>query len=77
VIYAAMRVPEVWSFNGSQIQIRLLRADGTYEVSQKSLSFPEIPVAEIVRFFAPDQTSDFLRAVREFRAWLRQMLGKP
>jgi Uma2 family endonuclease len=75
-IYAALKVPEVWSFDGSQLHIRCLDANGVYQLSETSRAFPEVPLAEIVRFLAPEQRSDYLSAMQEFRVWLQQLLGK-
>jgi hypothetical protein len=75
-IYAVLNIPEVWSFNGTAIIIRSLQADGTYQITEKSKAFPEIAVAEIVPFLFPDPNMDFLTALRQFRAWVRQILGK-
>ena len=75
-IYAALNVPELWSFNGTAIIIRCLQTDGTYQIAEKSKAFPEIPVAQIVPFLFPDPSTDFLTALRQFRAWVRQILGK-
>jgi Uma2 family endonuclease len=76
-ICASLRIPEVWTYNGKRIRVRRLRADGKYEVCATSQFFPEIPIAEIARFLDMDTTPDYATAVREFRAWVRQILGKP
>jgi hypothetical protein len=76
-ICASLRIPEVWSFNGEQLRVYRLQADGTYQVSDKSHFFPLIPIAEIVRFLNPPEGSGYLAAVQEFRGWLRRLLGKP
>lgn len=75
-IYATLNVAEVWSFNGTVIVIRCLQADGTYQTTEKSKAFPEIPIAQIVPFLFPDPNTDYLTALRQFRAWIRQILGK-
>jgi Uma2 family endonuclease len=76
-ICAALRIPEVWRFDGEHIRVHRLQTEGTYRVSEKSRFFPEIPLDEIVRFLNRDPTPDYLTAVQDFRAWLRQILGKP
>jgi Uma2 family endonuclease len=75
-IYAALRVAEVWTFDGATIKVRCLEPDGTYRECEKSRYFPEVPLDEIAGFLGPDPSKDFLTVVREFRAWLRQILGK-
>ncbi|SRR5260370_20665035 len=75
-IYASLNIAEVWTFNGTAITIRCLQADGTYQITDKSKAFPEVPVSQIVSFLLPDPTTDYLTALRQFRAWVRQILGK-
>lgn len=48
-ILAALRVPELWRFEGEVIKVYLLK-EGTYVSSERSLAFPEVPVGELVRF---------------------------
>jgi Uma2 family endonuclease len=76
-ICAALRIPEVWRFDGKKIRVHLLQPDGTYQEGEKSRCFPQIPVHEVVRFLNRVTTPDCLSAVQEFRAWVRQLLGKP
>jgi hypothetical protein len=75
-ILAALEVPEVWTFDGTAIRVHHLQANGTYELADKSRFFPEIPLGELARFIGPEGT-DYLTAIRKFRAWVRQILGKP
>jgi Uma2 family endonuclease len=76
-ICAALRIPEVWRFDGRSIRVHRLQADGTYVIGETSQVFPEVPLAEVVRFLNRAATLDYLTAVQEFRAWLRELLGKP
>lgn len=76
-IYAALCVPEVWRFNGQTLQVHLLQADGTYQIAERSLAFPDIPATELVRFLQPDQITDYLSVIRALRTWLREQLKKP
>ena len=52
-IFAAFRIPEVWCYDGDELRIYLLQADGAYQRSERSLAFPSIPVKELARFFPP------------------------
>lgn len=76
-IFAAFRIPEVWCYDGEELRIHLLQADGTYLLSGRSLAFPSIPVKELVRFFPPAGSSDYLTAVAAVRAWVRSLIKKP
>jgi len=76
-ILAALRVPEVWTFDGSVIRVLCFQADGTYQVQERSRFFSEVPLADLARFVDPNGSTDYLSAMRAFREWLRQVLGKP
>jgi hypothetical protein len=72
-IYAALGVPEVWRFDGSQLEAMILQRGGRYSAGA-SRAFPTVPVDGIVQFldraFDTDQTS-----VRQsFREWLRSVV---
>lgn len=71
-IYSAIRVPEVWRWNGRALTVCLLGADGNYAVSSTSLSFPFLPIAELPRFIHMLQSMSETSVVRAFREWVRQ-----
>jgi Uma2 family endonuclease len=71
-IYASLSVPEVWSYDGSEIIIRILQPGGEYSVSSRSVALPEIPVSELSRFLGRLGTVDETELVESFRAWLRE-----
>jgi Uma2 family endonuclease len=73
-IYAALRVPQVWCFDGKSLRVYLLQPDGTYLQANESPTFPGIPVAEIVRFVQPEK--DYLSVQSEFRAWAERHRGR-
>jgi Uma2 family endonuclease len=75
-IYAALKVPEVWCFNGSALRVLCLQLDGTYLPVAESQYFPGIPLGELVRFLTLMEADDALTVIRQFRAWVRQRLGK-
>jgi Uma2 family endonuclease len=71
-IYAALRIPEVWRFNGRSLKVQRLRADRTYATVSRSPLFPTLPLQEVVRWLqrglaAPDQNA----WVRDVREWIR------
>ena len=39
-VYAALRVPELWRYDGVRLTALLLQPDGTYRPSPASLAFP-------------------------------------
>jgi Uma2 family endonuclease len=73
-IYAALKVPQVWCFDGESERVYLLQPDGTYQQANESPTFPGIPVAEMVRFLQPEE--DYLTVQRKFRAWVRRQRGR-
>jgi Uma2 family endonuclease len=74
-LFAAF-VPEVWCYDGEELRIYLLQPDGSYKLSEQSLAFPSIPIKELVRFFPPAGSADYLGTVAAVRAWVRSLLGK-
>jgi len=76
-IYAALQVPEVWRLDGQSLGFYLLGPDGKYAAAQTSLALPLLTPTEVLRFLALGATLDANAVVRQFRAWVRQQLGKP
>jgi Uma2 family endonuclease len=72
-IYAALRVPELWRFDGSRLQIRLLNTSGAYEDASSSLAFPFLPMPEFMSFVKRMATDPQLKLFDEFRAWVRSI----
>jgi Uma2 family endonuclease len=73
-IYAALGVPEIWRFDGRRL-ICLHRhteqATGPrYVPADKSLSFPQLSLADFNRFIEIACSQGQSVAVREFRKWL-------
>jgi len=75
-IYAALGVPEVWRFDGSGLQVLRLQANRAYQTARESLFFGQLPVGELVRFLIQAGTADDLTIVRQFRAWVLQVVDK-
>lgn len=75
-ILAALRVPEVWRFDGETLRVLLLGQDGQYHESPRSRVFPFLPVAELVRFVNLRTTHSDTAIVRAFREWLRDQKAR-
>jgi Uma2 family endonuclease len=75
-IYAALKVPEIWRISLSGIQVGRLQSDGQYAWGEESAVLPGFPFAEALRFLQMYNTTDQLSIVRQFRAWVREHLGK-
>lgn len=70
-IHAALKVPEVWRWDGEHLFVHLLTAKGTYRVSKRSKSFPFLPLDEFASFLKRTDLSD-MKLFRAFRAWVRE-----
>jgi Uma2 family endonuclease len=71
-IYAALRVPEIWRFDGENLCIDILQADGKYQSSETSRSFPFLPVAELARYLSLVPQVGETQCMRMFMQWLRE-----
>ena len=72
-VYADIRVPEIWRYNGKSLQILVLE-NREYIRSDRSLAFPSIPISEISRFLEQAETMEYLDLVRAFRSWLKNKI---
>jgi Uma2 family endonuclease len=71
-IYAALRVPEVWRYDGRTLEILQLRIDQSYATVEISPSFPWLPMARFRQFLAESGgTIGETHWIRSFRAWVR------
>lgn len=73
-IYSAIRVPEVWRYDGEMLQIHHLQADGTYQVVDCSPHFPFVRGADLVRFLNLRTQMDENALIRRFRDWVREQI---
>ncbi len=71
-IYAALKVPEIWRFDGEDLQVELLQPDSTYRPSQTSAAFPFLPVFELPRFIALAEQVGLTQALKQFVEWVRE-----
>jgi Uma2 family endonuclease len=72
-IYAALRVPEVWRWDGETLRVLLLTSRGNYRQSERSKAFPFLPLAELAGFLRRAGQSETQR-LRSFRAWVRKQM---
>ncbi|HUG90439.1 MAG TPA: Uma2 family endonuclease, partial [Planctomycetaceae bacterium] len=71
-VYARLRVPELWRFNGESLRVLLLTKSGKYKEAEFSRAFPTLPVQELVPFLLPDEERDETTMLRQFIEWVRQ-----
>jgi Uma2 family endonuclease len=68
-IYAAFRVPELWSWRSSELKVYELNQEGGYVVRETSICFPAFPIAkvqEIVRQLCIAHEADLILSFREW-----------
>ena len=70
-LFARTGVPEVWRYDGSQVQILML-IDGQYGVVEHSMAFPLLTGAVLTEFLEAGIELDRLEWSSRLRAWLRQ-----
>jgi hypothetical protein len=75
-IYAALRVPEVWRFDGQVVHVHLLAPDGTYAESPSSRAFPFLPIAELGHFMSLRGVQGNAALIRGFRTWVREQIAR-
>jgi Uma2 family endonuclease len=75
-IYAAIKVPEIWRFDGLTLEFLALGPDGRYARRDHSLAFVWITPADLLRFMALKSKMDQNAVVREFRNWVRQQIQR-
>jgi hypothetical protein len=74
-IYATLRVPEVWRYNGKVLTFNELQADGSYAVIAHSKAFPLISPADLMKFLPMREQMDENAVIRQFREWVRQRIA--
>jgi Uma2 family endonuclease len=72
-IYASLRVAEFWRYENQRLYVYQF-VGGKYELCDKSLAFPFLPVAEICEFIEQSKTIGQRAAVRLFKARIREVL---
>jgi Uma2 family endonuclease len=70
-IYSALGVPEIWRYDGRRLRVFLLDEDD-YVESPTSRAFPQLPLAELVRFLDRRSSLSETQLIRAFREWVRK-----
>jgi Uma2 family endonuclease len=75
--YQALRVPELWRWNGSKLEINVL-FDGKYVESNTSSIFPNLPIHQVIpEYLMLSKTNGRNAAMKAFRVWTRQQISTP
>jgi Uma2 family endonuclease len=72
-LYAAMRIPELWRFDGTKFGIWSLQSNGIYTPTPTSRYFPAISAAAIAGCVIDMTTVDDAARLRRFREWVRTL----
>lgn len=73
--YEAIGISEIWRCDRGKLIIYILQ-NVTYQESETSSIFPNIPVAEIIsQYFSKIKTLPMSAIRREFRQWLNENIG--
>ena len=75
-IYAALGVPELWRFDGDTLRVFVLGPDGKYRQSDKSLSFPALPLAEFQTYLRRPPETPEIEWFKMFQQWARTKIKK-
>ena len=75
-IYAAIRIPEVWCYEGrtETVTIRVLQADGRYAVVERSRCLPLVSAADLTMFVQRRKSEEENSLLKAFREWVREQL---
>ncbi|ALF53984.1 MULTISPECIES: Uma2 family endonuclease [Nostoc] len=75
-IYQALKVPELWRFEKGTLKINVLQ-DGNYVESKSSLSFPDLPLIELIpQYLEQSKILGRNATLKAFRSWIREYLSK-
>ncbi|HEV3339351.1 MAG TPA: Uma2 family endonuclease [Pirellulales bacterium] len=69
-VYAALRVPEIWRYDGELLRVCLLQPDGTYAETARSLNLPQLAPQQVAYFLGLRHTTRETQWARTFRRWV-------
>jgi Uma2 family endonuclease len=74
-IYAALKIPEIWRFDGDLLRVARLTRDGTYQLGDQSFVFPWLPLDDVAQLILEGETGDQSRWGRRVRRWVREEIA--
>jgi Uma2 family endonuclease len=69
-VYGALRIPEIWRYDGESLRVCLLQPDGTYTDSARSLNLPQLPPQQVASFLGLRHQTRETQWARTFRQWV-------
>jgi Uma2 family endonuclease len=74
-IYAALRVPELWHYDGNHLNCLLLGSDGQYHPAANSVAFPFLRPGDLARFIRMLPAHNEMAMKQAFREWVKSDLA--
>lgn len=71
-IYAALRVPEVWRWDGKTLTVHVLGGKAAYRLSKRSKAFPFLSLEELETFLNNSTRASGSLFTRACRIWIRE-----
>ncbi|MEH1828979.1 MAG: Uma2 family endonuclease [Nostoc sp.] len=73
--YQALKVPELWRWNGNKLQINVL-FNGQYVESDISSIFPNLPICQVIpEYLMLSKIHGRNATMKAFRAWIREQVS--
>jgi Uma2 family endonuclease len=73
--YEVLKVPELWRFNGSTLEIDVLQNE-TYRTSEFSPNFPKIPLIQAIpEYLERSKQVGRNQTMRAFRTWIKEQVS--
>lgn len=72
-IYAALKIPEIWRFDGENLFVLVLGEDIKYRAAVESQAIPGFNPKNLATHLARRNELDELSWLREFRSWVRRL----
>jgi Uma2 family endonuclease len=76
-LYAAVKILELWRFDGTRFDIWALQSNGSYALAESSRYFPAVTAAAINGCLIDLATVDDTARLRRFREWIRSLPPTP
>lgn len=73
-IYSALKVPEIWRYNGSKVKFYEL-FNNKYVERDYSIAFPLVSASDINNFIEQSKTKPEIALLKSFRAWIRSKIS--
>jgi Uma2 family endonuclease len=70
-IYAALKVPELWRFDGERLRVYRLQKD-KYRETKRSPTFPFLPLDKMTEFILQSTEQEENNLLRAFVRWIRE-----